>query len=470
MLAVQMARSDGSWVDDVLLAGPDHEVCLWLGRPVERRLLRELVAERGRGLAHAGLRPGGTVALKLPPSLAYVVSLLSAWRAGGQVVLLDYRLTEHETSRALAHLAPQLLVTAGQTADGPLSGYYEVAETTSALADGRPAATDHALVQLSSGSTGPSKIIGRTAPSLIDELDRYERIEGMPQRGESAVVANSLSHTFGLIGVLLYNLHVGARTVVPPRLTPLDILDVVAASSEFVTLFGVPFHYELLAGVSSPPPLPQLARAVSGGELVRPELPVAFVSRYGIPLGQCFGMTEVGVIAMDALAEYPGVGRPAPGVGVQLEGDELLVGMDHTPYIGASDPSRWHDGWLHTRDAASIDSATGSVLLRGRLDSQVAIGGMKVDLNEVEHTLTALPGVVEAAVVFDSSIEAFVSLAEDVTPAAVEEALAVQLAPFKRPRQLHVVAQLPRTVTGKRLRDLNALRAAASSLATAARS
>jgi acyl-coenzyme A synthetase/AMP-(fatty) acid ligase len=78
--------------------------------------------------------------------------------------------------------------------------------------------------------------------------------------------------------------------------------------------------------------------------------------------------------------------------------------------------------------------------------------------------------VVEAAVVFDSSIEAFVSLAEDVTPAAVEEALAVQLAPFKRPRQLHVVAQLPRTVTGKRLRDLNALRAAASSAATAVRS
>jgi acyl-coenzyme A synthetase/AMP-(fatty) acid ligase len=462
MLAVQVARPDGSWVDDVLLAGPDREICQWLGRPVDRRLLRELVAERQLGLASAGLRPGGTVALRLPPSVAYVVSLLAAWRSGGQVILLDYRLTEHEIDLALAHLAPQLVVAARRAAGGPLSGYYEVAETVSALAGGRPAATDHVLVQLSSGSTGPSKVIGRTAPSLVEEIDRYERVEGMPRRGESAVVLSSLSHTFGLIGVLLYNLYAGARTVVPRRLAALDILDAVAASPEVVTMFGVPFHYELLAGVSSPPPLPRLARAISGGELVRPALPEAFASRYGIPLGQCFGMTEVGVIAMDVLAEYQGVGRPAPGIKVGVEGDELLVGMDRTPYIGAADPSRWHDGWLHTRDAASIDPATGSVLLRGRLDSQVAIGGMKVDLNEIEHTLTALPGVVEAVVVFDGAIEAFLSLEDNVTPAAVEEALAVRLAPFKRPRLLNVVTRLPRTATGKRMRDLNALRAAAS--------
>lgn len=82
-----------AWVDDTFLAGPDREVCLSLDRPVDRASLRELVATRQQDLAGADLRPGGTVALQLPPSVAYVVSLLAVWRSGGQVTLLDHRLT-----------------------------------------------------------------------------------------------------------------------------------------------------------------------------------------------------------------------------------------------------------------------------------------------------------------------------------------------------------------------------------------
>ena len=81
------------WVDEVLLAGAADDVCLHLGEPVSRAELRRLVAERHRALAGAGLRRGGSVALCLAPSLAFIANLLASWQIGAQASLLDHRLT-----------------------------------------------------------------------------------------------------------------------------------------------------------------------------------------------------------------------------------------------------------------------------------------------------------------------------------------------------------------------------------------
>lgn len=452
-------------VDDTLLAGPGRGARLRLGRPVDLDTLRALVADRQAELADLGLRPGGTLALWLPPSLEYVATLLAAWRTGAQVVLLDHRLTRHEVDTALARLRPQILVSASGGVGSPLRGHHAVTANLAALA-GRPARTGHALVQLSSGSTGPSKVIGRTAESLAAEIERYTRIGGMPAAGDRIVVLSSLTHTFGLVGGLLHGLAAGVEVVLPDQLTSNGILAAIGWDSDAgdapTTVMGVPFHMELMAAVSAPPALPQLVAAVSGGELIRPGVADAFALRYGVRLGQCYGMTEVGVIAMDPRGTHrPGVGPAAPGMRVRVEAGELLIGVEPTPYLGAADPDRWADGWLRTRDAGTIDAATGSIRVLGRLDSQVSIGGMKVDLSEVEHELTGLPGVTEAIVVFDRGIEAYLALASPATPEAVDEALAGRLAPFKRPSQLHVVPRLPRTPSGKRIRDLESLRAAA---------
>jgi acyl-coenzyme A synthetase/AMP-(fatty) acid ligase len=82
---------------------------------------------------------------------------------------------------------------------------------------------------------------------------------------------------------------------------------------------------------------------------------------------------------------------------------------------------------------------------------------LKVDLTEVEHTLAALPEVAAAVVVHGSVIEAYLVLHETGTLARVEERLAERLAAYKRPRVLHVVDRLPRTATGKLVRDPNVL-------------
>ncbi|CAG7641389.1 class I adenylate-forming enzyme family protein [Actinacidiphila bryophytorum] len=453
------AAVDPAWVDEVLLAGPGADVCLVFEAPVTRDELRRQVAERQAALTAVGLRPGGSAALCLAPSLALVANLLAGWRIGAQVALLDHRLTPFETERALGRLESQVVVSAGPVAAGPARGFHAQRDTARAR-PGSPARTPHALVQLSSGSTGPSKIIGRTVDDLIAEIGRYAVMEGVPQAGERIVSMASVVHVLGLVGGLLHSLHAGVQLAFPARVTGEGILATVAEGRQPTTLLGVPFHIQLLSWVAEPPALPQLTGMTTGGEIVRAQVHDAFTARYGIRLGSMYGMTEVGVIATDLYGEHRPEVTPAPGITVRESGGELLVATDQSPYLGTHDPTRWSDGWLHTRDGGTVDPGTGRVRVLGRLDSQVSVGGLKVDLTEVEHTLAELPQVADAVVVYGTSIEAYAVLRDPGTGAAVEAGLAERLAAYKRPRRLHFVEQLPRTATGKLVRDQAVLRAA----------
>lgn len=456
------------WVDRLLLAGPGDEECLRLGAPLDRDALRALVDEQSVRLAAAGLGPGGTAALRLPPSVAFVAVLLACWRLGAQVALLDHRLTDHEVDAAVARLAPQVLVGSAHRPAAALRGFSEVDPVAVPLPDGRPARTGHALIQLSSGSTGPAKVIARTATDLLRELDCYRKLVEFPGEGERIVLLSSVVHVLGLVGGLLNGLYARAALTVPERMTAAGILAAVAGSDRPTTVIGVPFHAELLAGTAAPPPLPMLRRMVVAGELVRPGLPALFTGRYGVPLGTMYGMTETGVIATDLDGTLHPAKRPVHGMRMRLMKGELQLGAAASPYPGLDDPTRWSDGWLHTRDAAELDEAGGLVTVLGRLDSQVSIGGLKVDLTEVEQTLTALPEVREAVVVFDGgAIEAYLATEVDADLTLLQTGLARRLAAYKRPRRLALLPVLPRTATGKLLRDPAALRdAAATSAAT----
>ncbi|WP_268256633.1 class I adenylate-forming enzyme family protein [Kitasatospora xanthocidica] len=457
------------WVDRLLLAGPGGEECLHLGAPIDRDALRALVEEQSVRLSAVGLGPGGTVALRLPPSLAFVAVLLACWRLGAQVALLDHRLTDHEVDAAVARLAPQVLVGSAHRPAAALRGFSEAEPVAVALPEGRPARTGHALVQLSSGSTGPAKVIARTAGDLLRELDCYRRLEEFPGEGERVVLLSSVVHVLGLVGGLLNGLYAHAALTVPERMTAAGILAAVAGSDRPTTVIGVPFHAELLAGAVTPPPLPRLRRMVVAGELVRPGLPALFTRRYGVPLGTMYGMTETGVIATDLDGTLHPAKRPVHGMRMRLVKGELQLGAASSPYPGLDDPTRWSDGWLHTRDAAELDGAGGLVTVLGRLDSQVSIGGLKVDLTEVEQTLTALPEVREAVVVFDGgAIEAYLATEPGADLALLQDGLTRRLAAYKRPRRLALLPALPRTATGKLLRDPAALRDTATAAVTSA--
>ncbi|MEU5790288.1 class I adenylate-forming enzyme family protein [Micromonospora purpureochromogenes] len=452
--------TDPGWVDEILLTGRSNDICLRLPEPVDRGTLRRLVGEAQARLAAAGLRPGGAAALRLPPSLAYVVNLLATWRTGAQAVLLDHRLTDHEVDRALERLTPQVVVAPVRTGGGALRIFVDVTEGVTPHSDA-PATSGHAVIQLSSGSTGPSKVIGRTAADLVAEVRRYTRIDGVALPGERIILLPSMVHVLGLVGGLLYGLHAGVELVPPERLGGDAILAAVAAQDTPATVLGVPFHIGLLASTRPDGPLPQFKRMTTGGELVPAATAQAFADRFGVPLGNMYGMTEVGVIGTDLYGRHRPSIAPAPGIEVRESGGELWVSCPASPYVGLSDPTRWADGWLHTRDAGTVDPATGLVTVRGRLDSQVSVGGMKVDLTEVEATLTGLPGVAAAVVVYDDGITAYVQPDGPLSEEVLDKLLAERLAGYKRPRTLHLVDQLPRTTTGKLVRSVTALRVAA---------
>jgi len=429
---------------------------------VTRAELRERVTKQAAVFAGYGIGPGSTVGLRTPPSFTQLEVLLALWRLGAQVLLFDFRLKPPEVAALCASCRPQFMVSAGSNVRAAFGFRSEYEVVTECRRAGRPATTGHRLVQFSSGSTGRPKVIGRTARSLAVEVDRFARIPGMPGEGDRLLLLSSTAHSFGLIGGLLHSLAAGVRVVFAPRSLARDILR-TAVEHRITALFGVPAHYELLAAATEPPALPELRVAVSGGEIMPPRAAARFAERYGVTVGEAYGTTETGIVAIDVGgALRPSVGRAAPGVVVRERRGELDVALDESPYLFDSGGTQYADGWLRTRDRATV-ADTGLVHVHGRADSLVVIGGLKVDLTEVENVLREHPAVEQAVLVHEDVTEAYVALAAGAEHPSPQELLRwcrERLADYKVPRVVRLLESLPRTSNGKLVRQAAMLRAA----------
>jgi 3-hydroxy-4-methylanthranilate adenylyltransferase len=394
------------------------------------------------------------------PSLTYVRVLLTLWSRGAQVVLVDFRATAAEYEPLVDLLQPQYVIDSDRHA-GPATGLeQEVSFRVRSRPSGVPAASGVCLVQFSSGSTGRPKVIGRTPESLLAELDRHAGLAELPRAGDRFLVLNSIMHTMGLVTGLLHALHVRATVVLPPTPTPSDVLK-LARETGAVALYGVPAHFELLTKVKEAPPLPALRLAVTGGERLPVEVYEEFHRRYGTRLSQVYGVTETGLLAAGLYGPRPPVlGAMVPGVETKIVDQELYVRLDRSPYPLGDQPDRYVDGWLRTFDRFAADDSSGELSILGRLDSLVTIGGLKVDLAEVETVLRAHPGVAETVVLHHEVIEAYVG--GEAVP-DVSELIAwcrERLSVVKVPKRFFVARALPRNKTGKLMRDRKAIRSA----------
>ncbi|MFE5805571.1 class I adenylate-forming enzyme family protein [Streptomyces sp. NPDC056491] len=444
-----------SWIADMLLRHPEDTVWARAQTEVTWGTLRSKVAELDQLFEIQGIRPGSTVAVQMAPSFTYLWTVLALWTRGAQVILMDPRLTRTEVDRLLNLCEPRFLISSGSSGAVRVVFQDQCEVQVEVRRSGHPASNPHVLLQFSSGSTGYPKVIGRTAESLLSELAGFARMRQMPQAGERVLLGNSLTHSFGLIGGVLHALGVGATLVFTPDAQPRTLLTTLAASRANV-LFGVPFHFELLTRVADPVSLPALRIAVSGGETLRPEVYERFHERYGVRIGQAYGMTETGIIATDLTGglEPPAVGRPVSGTQVRIRGGELQVRTDVSPYLYANDiASRYADGWLRTHDLCTMDEETGVLSVHGRSDSLVVIGGLKVDLSEVELALSEHPSVTEAVVLFSGTIEAFVGVTGGTTARELHAWCRDRLSHFKIPRRFELAPAIPRTSNGKLVRN-----------------
>jgi long-chain acyl-CoA synthetase len=298
--------------------------------------------------------------------------------------------------------------------------------------------------------------------------------------GDIVLAALPLAHSFGLNGALLAPLLAGATVTVLERFTPEAALR--AISRRRVTVLpavATMFQRILEAPGLSRDDLASLRLALSGAAPCPWELARQWKERTGVRILRGSGMTElfrpISYLADDPRDLPDSIGRAVPGVEVRIMSEERrALGAEEigelwirTPaaldgYLRAPEETEAviEDGWFRTGDLATI-SADDFVAIVGRRKELILRGGYSVVPGEVEAALLAHPAVAEAAVVgvahgeLGEEIAAFVALRPGMR-ATGEELVAFcrdRLASFKYPRQVSIVADLPKSATGKILKS-----------------
>jgi benzoate-CoA ligase len=351
----------------------------------------------------------------------------------------------------------------------------------------KPAATaadDPAFWLYSSGSTGRPKgtVHSHANPYWTSEL-YGSRLLGL-RESDVCFSAAKLFFAYGLGNALTFPMSVGATTLLmAERPTP----DAVfkrwrgeVGGAKPTVFFGAPTGY---AGMLASPNLPSkgdvsLRLASSAGEALPADIGERFSAHFGgVEIIDGIGSTEMLHIFLSnapGRVRYGTTGWPVPGYEVELRGSEEEGGRpvpDGEPgdlyirgpsaammYWGNREKTRdtFQGGWTKSGDKY-VHNADGTYTYSGRSDDMLKVSGIYVSPFEVEATLVQHPAVLEAAVIGKDDAEgltktkAFVVLkpggaaTEDELKAFVKE----RLAPYKYPRFIEFVADLPKTATGK---------------------
>jgi malonyl-CoA/methylmalonyl-CoA synthetase len=436
---------------------------------------------------------GARVCYLVPPGWVYTVVQWAVWRAGGLGVPLAtshpaaelaYVLDDAEPEAVVAH--PSLMSRVKEVAE---ARRVPVLQTPALLADGPTGGLPDvdeeraALMLYTSGTTGrPKGVVLRHANLRAQMESLSEAWAWTPQ--DHILLHLPLHHVHGIVNVLGCALWNGATCEVLPRFNPVDVWERLARGE--VTLYmAVPTVYRRLidawreADPDSRNAWTEGARAcrlmVSGSAA----LPVPTLQQWEKitrqRLLERYGMTEIGMGLSNPLESErrPGfVGTPLPGVEVRLVDDDGEAVADGTPgQIEVRGPGvfseYWRrpeetaeaftpDGWFRTGDQAVIERGAYRILGRSSVDI-LKTGGEKISALEIEDVLRSHSGVADCAVVgvADADWGERVCAAVVARPGATvrpEELRAFaksRLAPYKVPKDVLLVPDLPRNAMGK---------------------
>jgi len=472
----------GTWLELHAAARPEHTAIV-VERTGERISYGELesrVERHASALAALGVGRGDRVALALPSEPLYLELYFAAARIGALLLPLNTRLTGPELAFQLGDAEPKLAIRsaasplprrAGTLVLGPddLRGRAASHSSPPATATGGESPQ---VIMYTSGTTGQPK--GAVLPHRKTYWNTRNAELYFELDSSSVVVCPiPLFHSFGLKILSVPALYCGATLVLVDRFDPAELQDTVARHR--ATLLGaVPVMYTRMLGAGlAPEKLASLRFAFTAGAAIAAET----IERYfaaGICLKQGYGQTETSILccldAADARRKAGSVGRPvrfgevriADESGrpvrcgetgeVQVRGPIVMLGYWRRPEeTAASRTGEWH----RTGDLGTVDSE-GFVTLVGRSKELYISGGENVYPAEVERVLGQHPNVSEVAVLgvpderWGESGRAYVVPSR--TPFDSAELLAwagERLARYKLPREVVVVAELPRTASGK---------------------
>ena len=472
----------------------------------------ELLAQANR-IAHVlvddmGLVPGNRVLLRGANTPAMAACWFAVIKAGGIVVatmalLRAKELTDiavkAQVSHALcdARLADEL--DAARPACATLRTIAHFASTADdgveARARGKPstfdnvdtAADDTALIAFTSGTTGKPKGTMHFHRDLMAACDCWPRTTLRATADDLFTGSPPLAFTFGLGGLLLFPMRIGASTLLVERPAPDALLEAVAKHRATV-LFTAPTSYRAMAPNVDRHDLTALRKCVSAGEALPAATRQLWKDATGIEIIDGIGSTELLhiFISHDEAHARPGsTGKPVPGYRACVMADDgtplpagrvgqlAVKGPTGCRYL--ADPRQKNyvrNGWNYTGDAYLIDD-DGYFIYQARTDDMIVSAGYNIAGPEVESALLAHAAVAECGVIGVDDpqrgqiVKAFVVLkpgyaGNPMLTAELQAFVKQAIAPYKYPRAIEYLAELPRNNVGKlqryRLRTLSEAR------------
>jgi 2-aminobenzoate-CoA ligase len=442
-----------------------------------------------------GLVPGGRVLLRSANNPMLVATYLAVLKAGGVVVAtmpllrareiaypvmkarIDLALCDHRLSEEMEKargLCPDLrrVVYWGSGAPDALEALMEGASPDFAAVE--TAADDVCLIGFTSGTTGEPKGTMHFHRDMLAICDAYSRNVLRPERSDRFIGSPPLAFTFGLGGLVLFPLHVGASTVLLEKAPPDELLAAIARHRATVC-FTAPTAYRAMIAKLDGIDISSLRKCVSAGEALPKATFEAWHEATGLKLMDGIGATEMLHIFIASPEDEirPGAtGRPVPGYEAKIideEGRDLppgstgrlaVRGPTGCRYLADERQAKYvQGGWNVTGDTYTQDR-DGYFWYQARSDDMIVSAGYNIAGPEVEAALLTHPMVAECGVVGAPDgergmiVKAYVVLREGARPGpdlvkALQDHVKAEIAPYKYPRAITFMDALPKTGTGK---------------------
>ena len=463
-------------------------------------------------LAHAlvkdyGLKPGNRVLIRSANSPAMVACWLAATKAGAVVVNsmpmlrageLSKIIDKAEISHALCdtRLMDELVASAKESAflktvvgfDGTANHDAELDRAAlsksvrfEAVGTGRD---DVALLAFTSGTTGEPKATMHFHRDLLTIADGYAK-EVLKVRPDDVFVGSPpLAFTFGLGGLAIFPLRFGATATLLETASPPNMIEIIETYKATICFTAPTAYRAMLRAMEEGADLSTLRCAVSAGETLPAPVFEEWRAKTGKPMLDGIGATEMLHIFISSRFEdaRPGyTGRPVTGYEAKVVDDAMnelprgtagrlaVRGPTGCRYLAdARQRDYVRDGWNITGDTF-VEEDDGFFRFTARNDDMIVSSGYNIAGPEVEAALLAHSDVAECAVIGvpdaerGEIVEAYVVLDEGLPQDAamvkrLQDHVKATIAPYKYPRSIRFLQELPKTQTGKvqrfRLRDL----------------
>ncbi len=443
-----------------------------------------------------GVVPGNRVLLRGPNSPMMVAAYLAVMKAGGVVVatmpllrakeiayplqkakirlaLCDLRLAdEMEKARALAPELERVVYWGSEKSDALEALMAKPGYEAFGACD--TANDDVCLIAFTSGTTGEPKGTMHFHRDLLATCDSYGRHVLCAQPSDRFIGSPPIAFTFGLGGLVLFPLRVGAAAVLLEKVAPDELL---AGIEEFAATvsFTAPTAYRAMLPRLGERNIASLRKCVSAGEALPKATFDAWLAATGIKILDGIGATEMLHIFIGSPENEirPGAtGKPVKGYeacvvdesGAEVPPNTLgrlaVRGPTGCRYLADKRQQQYaRNGWNITGDTY-IRDADGYFWYQARSDDMIVSAGYNIAGPEVEAALLAHPAVAECGVVGATHeergqiVKAYVVLrtgyaGDAALTKTLQDYVKATIAPYKYPRAIEYVSALPRTQTGK---------------------